>query len=96
MALGTQIKKYREKLGMRTATLAERVSEMTGKNVEPATIAALEKRNSNTSKYDPVIAQIFGMTVDQLLDETRDYLDNPEDAAASGKNSMPSASIKIN
>lgn len=83
MALGTQIKKYREKLGMRTAALAERVSEMTGKNVEPATIAALEKRDSNTSKYAPVIAQIFGMTVDQLLDETRDYMDNPEDASAS-------------
>lgn len=84
MALGKQVKFYREKKGMSLTDLAELVSDATGLNVEPATIRAIEERDSKSSKYATHIAKIFGLTVEQLQDEDRDYLENPPDS------SMPS------
>lgn len=77
MALGKQIKFYREKKGLSLTDLANLVGDMTGKNVEPASIRAIEIRDSNSSKYTPQIASILGLTIEQLMDETRDYTEMP-------------------
>lgn len=77
MALGRQVRKYREKNGMTMTELANRVSDLVGKNVEMATIRAMETRDSKSSQYTPFFAKIFGLTVEQLLDERRDYVDDP-------------------
>lgn len=77
MALGRQVRKYREKSGMSMTELANRVSDLAGHNVEMATIRVMEMRDSKSSKYTKYFAQIFGLTIEQLMDETRDYVDNP-------------------
>lgn len=64
MALGKQIKRYREKLGW---TL-EDLCALSG--VEVGTISALENRDSSRSKFAPPIAKAFGLTMEQLLDES--------------------------
>lgn len=64
MALGKQIKRYREKLGW---TL-EDLFALSG--VEVGTISALENRDSSRSKFGPPIAKAFGLTMEQLLDES--------------------------
>lgn len=64
MALGKQIKRYREKLGL---TL-EDLSSLSG--VEVGTISALENRDSSRSKFGSPIAKAFGLTMEQLLDES--------------------------
>lgn len=66
MALGNQIRHYREKLGL---TL-EQLSELSG--VEVGTISALEVRNSSRSKFASPIAKSLGLTVEQLEDESAD------------------------
>ncbi|WP_447775667.1 helix-turn-helix domain-containing protein [Variovorax boronicumulans] len=68
MALGSQIRRYREGLGW---TL-EKLSTHSG--VELGTIGALEKRDSSRSQFGAPIAAAFGLTVEQLLDEKADYL----------------------
>lgn len=68
MALGKQIKFYREKLNLTLEQLEER------SGVGVGTISALEVRDSVRSKYAPTIAAAMGLTVEQLLDESRDWL----------------------
>ena len=67
MGLGTQIRKYRLQVGW---TL-ERLSEASG--VEIGTINALEKRDSNRSKYLPALAKALGLSMEQLADESHSY-----------------------
>ncbi len=67
MALGKQIKHYREKLGWKL----EQLSHESG--VEIGTISALENRDSSRSKFGAPIAKAFGLTVEQLIDESTSY-----------------------
>lgn len=67
MALGKQIKHYREKLGWKL----EQLSFLSG--VEVGTISALENRDSARSKFGPPIAKAFGLTMEQLLDESSSH-----------------------
>ncbi|MBU4609172.1 helix-turn-helix transcriptional regulator [Achromobacter sp. GG226] len=69
MALGKQIHYYRTKLGWTLQDLGSRVGLGAG------TISALELRDSKTSKKTLEMASAFGLTVEQLLDEGRDWLD---------------------
>lgn len=68
MALGSQVRHYRE--GLRWTL--EKLSEKSG--VDIGTIGALEKRNSSRSQYGVKLASAFGLTVEQLLDDGTDYL----------------------
>lgn len=68
MALGSQIRHYREGMGW---TL-EKLSELAG--VEIGTIGALEARDSSRSQYSSALAVALGLTVEQLLDHSTDYL----------------------
>lgn len=67
MAIGKQIKHYREKLDWKL----EQLSFLSG--VEVGTISALENRDSARSKFGPPIAKAFGLTMEQLLDESVSY-----------------------
>lgn len=64
MALGKQIKKYREQADWTLADLSLR------SGVDIGTINALEVRGSERSKYAPLIAKAFGLSLEQLLDES--------------------------
>ena len=66
MALGKQIRRYRSALGL---TL-EQLEARTGVGV--GTIAALEGRDSERSKYASRLAAGLGLTLEQLLDESAD------------------------
>lgn len=67
MALGKQVRKYRERAGWKLETLSFK------SGVEVGTINALENRDSSRSKFAPQLAKAFGLTVEQLLDEGVDY-----------------------
>lgn len=67
MALGHQIKKYRT---FHQWTL-EDLSERSG--VEVGTIGALEVRDSQRSAKAPQLAKALGLSVEQLLDEEKDW-----------------------
>jgi phage repressor protein C with HTH and peptisase S24 domain len=67
MSLGNQIKHYRDKAGL---TLQE-LEKLSG--VAWGSIAAIERRDSTSSKFAPAIASALKLTVDQLLDETKEY-----------------------
>lgn len=69
MALGKQVRFYREKLGLTLDLLSER------SGVDVGTISALEVRQSTRSKFAPAIAKAFGLSMEQLLDEGRDWLE---------------------
>lgn len=69
MALGKQIRKYRTQLDW---TL-EQLEEKSG--VPAGTISALEVRDSTRSKFAPALANAFGLTVEQLLDESVNWLE---------------------
>ena len=71
MALGKQVKRYREKLNLTLEVLSDR------SGVDIGTISALEVRDSKRSEKGSALARAFGLTLDQLLDESRDWLDNP-------------------
>jgi transcriptional regulator with XRE-family HTH domain len=68
MALGSQVRHYRIGLGW---TL-DRLSDLSG--VETGTISAIEKRNSKRSEHGPALARAFGLSLEQLLDESTDHL----------------------
>lgn len=70
MPIGKQIQKYREGLGWTFAQLESR------SGVDIGTLNATEKRGSESMKvqYLIAIAKAFGLTVEQLEDETTDYL----------------------
>lgn len=67
MAIGSQIRHYRNKL---TWTL-DYLSEKSG--VDTGTISALEVRDSDRSKFFAAIAKAFGLTLEQLADASIDY-----------------------
>jgi transcriptional regulator with XRE-family HTH domain len=76
MALGKQIRMYRAKLGLTLEALAAKCEG----EIEVGTISALEVRDSQRSKYAAPIARALGLTVEQLLDETRDWITHPAPA----------------
>jgi len=72
MALGKQIKHYREKAGWQLKELSARA------DVDIGTISALEIRDSERSKFFQPIAAAFGLTVDQMADGSTDHPINLE------------------
>ncbi|GAB3357983.1 MULTISPECIES: helix-turn-helix domain-containing protein [Giesbergeria] len=70
MALGKQIKRYRELLGWTLESLSEK------SRVDVGTISAMENRDSQRSKYAAPLAKALGLTLDQLLDESTTYTPN--------------------
>lgn len=64
MALGKQIKRYRELLGWTLESLSEKSC------VDVGTISAMENRDSQRSKYAAPLAKALGLTLEQLLDES--------------------------
>lgn len=69
MALGKRVRYYRSKLGWTLEALADR------SGVEVGTLSALENRDSERSKFTAQLASAFGLTIEQLLDDTRDWLE---------------------
>jgi len=67
MAIGKQIRHYRQKAKWK---LKELSSEC---DVDVGTLSALEKRDSSRSEFFQQIAKAFGLTLEQLADETTDY-----------------------
>lgn len=67
MALGKQIQTYRKRAGWTLEQLAEK------SGVEVGTISALEQRDSERSKYTGALARAFGLTTEQLADESHTY-----------------------
>ena len=67
MALGKQIKKYREQLGWDQKTLAYKA------NVGVKALSALEVRDSDYSRSEAALAKALGLTLEQLRDESTDY-----------------------
>lgn len=67
MSLGSQIRRYRKK----AKWTLEKLSEECG--VDVGTISAIENRESQRSKYAVEIAAGFGLTLNQLQDESADY-----------------------
>lgn len=61
MGMGKQVRKYRVDAGL---TLAE-LSELS--TVDVGTISALEQRDSERSRFFPLIARALGLTVEQLM-----------------------------
>jgi transcriptional regulator with XRE-family HTH domain len=68
MSLGARVRYYREKREWTLEDLAERST------VDVGTISALENRNSQRSRFTGQLAKAFGLTIEQLLDESRDWL----------------------
>lgn len=67
MGIGAQVRKYRLKAGWTLEVLSE------ASGVEPGTIGALEVRDSNRSKYFAALAKAFGLSMEQLCDEAKEY-----------------------
>ena len=70
MALGKNIQRIREGKGLSQDALAKLSGwseETPGKGVSQGTISALEKRDSTSSKYAPIIAQALGVRLEDLL-----------------------------
>lgn len=67
MAIGKQIKHYREKAGWKLKELSALC------DVDVGTISALEIRDSSRSEFFQGIAKAFGLTLEQLADETTDH-----------------------
>lgn len=67
MSLGSQIKKYR----LAHKWTLEDLSERSG--VDLGTISALEVRGSRRSEKGPAIAKALGLSLEQLLDEEKDW-----------------------
>lgn len=70
MAIGKQIRRYRELLGWKQLQLS------IASGVEVGTISALELRDSKRSDAFLPIAKAFGLTLEQLADESRFYPTN--------------------
>jgi len=67
MAIGKRIRHYRLKLGWKLKVLSQLA------DVDVGTFSALESRNSKRTEYAQQIAHAFGLTIEQLTDETRDW-----------------------
>lgn len=91
MSLGSQVKKYRNAAG---CTFAE-VEAISG--VSTGNINALEKRNSNRSEHAQTLARAFGLTTDQLLDETTDHSDHVREHVNRWRHSktLPPSTISV-
>lgn len=74
MSLGKRVRFYREQRGWTLEQLAER------SGVEVGTISALENRNSTRSNYAMALATAFDLSIEKLLDESRNWL--AEDTAS--------------
>ena len=61
--------------------------------MERGTISALENRDSNRSERFQSIAKAFGLTLEQLCDETTDYKPNPASLAYPAQ--VPSAPLLL-
>lgn len=85
MSLGNRIRFYREKARWRLEDLSAR------SGVDGGTINALENRNSKRSIFIPAIAAAFGLTVEQLLDESRDWIADPPRHPSAAPSSAPVA-----
>lgn len=86
MALGKQVRKYRERAGWKLETLSFK------SGVEVGTISALENRDSSRSKFAPQLAKAFDLTLEQLLDEGVDYeIGARQVATGEGEITPPSA-----
>ena len=75
MSLGHRIRYYRTKRGWTLEQLAEK------SDVDIGTISALENRGSQRSQFAQAIAKAFGLSIEQLLDESRDWLEPEANAA---------------
>lgn len=64
--MGKRIRHFREKAGLKL----QQLESLSG--VDTGTISALEIRDSSRSQYFPALASAFGMTVEQLGDESFD------------------------
>lgn len=64
MSLGQRIRHHRERRKWTLEALAER------SGVDVGTISALENRNSQRSKFTAAIAKAFGLSIEQLLDDS--------------------------
>jgi hypothetical protein len=71
----------------------EQLSEAS--SVDVGTISALELRDSARSKYATNIAKAFGLTVEQLGDETTDWIDAPKTPAEPDPASKADAGFDI-
>lgn len=67
MAIGKQIRHYREKMGWTLETLSSK------SGVEIGTISALETRDSKRSQHFTAIAKALGLSLEELADETQDF-----------------------
>jgi transcriptional regulator with XRE-family HTH domain len=75
MSLGKRVRFYREHRGWTLEQLAER------SGVEVGTISALENRKSTRSNFALALATAFDLSIEKLLDESRNWL--AEDTASS-------------
>lgn len=76
MSLGERVRYYREKREWTLEDLADK------SGVDIGTINALENRRSQRSKFTADLARAFGLSIEQLLDETRDWLAGAPGAAS--------------
>lgn len=76
MALGARVRFYREYRKWTLEDLAEVSS------VDVGTISALENRNSRRSNFAPALAKAFGLSVEQLIDDSRNWLASAPDKGA--------------
>lgn len=67
MATGKRIRHYREKIGWKLKQLSEL------SDVDVGTLSALELRDSSRSEFFQQIAKAFGLTLEQLADESVDH-----------------------
>lgn len=81
MSLGSQVRKYRLQLGWTLEDLESR------SGVGRGTINALENRGSKKSTYASDLASAFGLTLEQLLDESRNWLDEIEKKKSNAESS---------
>jgi transcriptional regulator with XRE-family HTH domain len=68
MTLGARVRFYREYRGWTLEKLAELSS------VDVGTISALENRKSRRSNFAQALATAFGLSIEQLTDESRNWL----------------------
>lgn len=63
MALGKNVKRYREAKGL----TQQELSDLTGGEVSQGAIAALEKRDSSMSRFAPALAQALQVPYKDLI-----------------------------
>lgn len=79
MALGARVRFYREYRRWTLEDLAER------SGVDVGTISALENRNSKRSNFAQPLAGAFGLSIEQLIDDSRNWLSEGLSAGRAAK-----------